>query len=273
MTSGADDGQSAAFTPEKLEALRHLLQEISTKATGEVPIEVVYAKLVNLHTGLAEEVAAASETIFLLLRSHACFPFAKGVPLTRDALIRSVGLITKSSDHMFSQSAAFGQEPTIRTRSATAKMDFVFSALARPESPTGVPTQDDVIDVLCRIRYPHPKSFTMQQRRVITELEPLAQRLLPPSSALPSRDSLHVPMATLRPLANVCNVMNKDTSAEAEKLLADQESLNREEFIQWAKEVSRHSTSFRIYMLKPHQVDLPSRLHQLFGVLWLPSQV
>jgi hypothetical protein len=238
IKSGADDGQSAAFRPEGLETIEHVLETISTNATGEVAVADLQACLVQSHPSLAKEVDAASSTISLLLHSHACFPFAEEVPLTKDALIRSVGLITQSSDHMFSQSAAFGQEPTIRTRSKTARMEFVFSALAHPGLPTGVPTKDDVLDVLCRIRYPHPASLTSQQRRSIIELEPLAERLLPASSGLPSRDSLRVSINELRPLANICNAMRDDSGVEVEKVFAGKDSLDRNEFRQWAKAVS-----------------------------------
>ncbi|KAL5388958.1 hypothetical protein DPSP01_002664 [Paraphaeosphaeria sporulosa] len=255
IKSGTDDGQSAAFRPERLEALERVLEKTLTNATGEVAIEGVQALLIKSHTSLANELEAASPTISLLLHSHACFPFAKEVPLTKDALVRSVGLITKGSDYMFSQEASFSQEPTIRARSKTARMEFVFSALAHPVPCTGVPTKEDVLDVLCRIRYPHPKSFTIQQRRTITELEPLAERLLPPSSALPSRDSLHISISALRPLANICNSMRDDKGVEAEKVLAGKESLDRIEFKEWAKAAS-----------------LPGVLDRLIGVLSTPSE-
>jgi hypothetical protein len=235
---GADDGQSAAFRPEELKTIEHILEATSTNATGEVAIEDLQARLVQSHPSLGKEVDAASAIIFLLLHSHACFPFAKEVPLTKDALIRSVGLLTQSSDHMFSQSAAFGQEPTIRTRSKTARMEFIFSALAHPGPTTGVPTKDDVLDVLCRIRYPHPTSLTSQQRRSIAELEPLAERLLHPSSDLPSRDSLRVSINDLKPLADICNAMRNDRGVEAENVFAGKDNLDRSEFKQWAKAVS-----------------------------------
>ncbi|KAF2446428.1 hypothetical protein P171DRAFT_519941 [Karstenula rhodostoma CBS 690.94] len=255
VKSGTDEGQSAAFSEERLEALERVLEATGTDSTGKVAIERVQAQLVKSHPSLADEVDAASSTILLLLHSHACFPFAKEVPLTKDALIRSIGLITQGSDHMFSQSAAFGQKPTIRARSKTTRMEFVFSALAHPEPPTGVPTKDDVLDVLCRIRYPHPSSFTHQQRRPITELEPLAERLLPQSSASPSRDSLRVSINELRPLANICNAMRDDKGVEAEKVLVGKESLDWNEFKLWAKAAS-----------------LPAVLDELFSVLFMPPQ-
>lgn len=196
------------------------------------------ALLVNGHPTLASDIDVAFSAISLLLHSHACFPFAEQVPLTKDALIRSIGLITKGSDYTFSQEAASGQDPTIRARSRTARMDFVFSALAHPEPPTGVPTKDDVLDVLCRIRYPHPKSFSMQQRMPITELEPLAERLLPASAALPARETLRISVSSLRPLAQICNAMRTDRGVAAEEVLAGKESLDQKEFKQWAKAVS-----------------------------------
>ncbi|KAL5380527.1 hypothetical protein PMIN06_007860 [Paraphaeosphaeria minitans] len=251
---GTDDGQSAAFRPERLEALERVLGDTPTNATGEVAIENVQAHLVKSHPSLANEVEVASPTISLLLHSHACFPFAKEVPLTKDALVRSIGLITKDSDYMFSQEASFGQEPTIRARSKAARMEFIFSVLAHPDPRTGVPTKEDVLDVLCRIRYPHPKSFTAQQRRTIKELEPLAERLLSPSAGLPSRDSLRISISALRPLADVCNSM-RDDKCEAEKFLAGKETLDWIEFKKWAKAVS-----------------LPAVVDRLFGVLSTPAQ-
>lgn len=239
VKTGTDDGQSAAFTPSRLAFLEQLIETRSSHAVGENGLEQeVQAYLVKSHPSLKSQLEAAVSTTSLLLHSHASFPFTEEAPITKDALIRSIGLLTQSSDYMFSQSADVGRQPAIRTRSKTARMDFLFSALARPESPTGVPTKDDVLDILCRIRYPVPSSPSFSQRRPIADLEPLAERLLPSSASLPSRDDLRVSIASLRPLADICNAMRNDNGAEGEELLIGKESLGRQEFKQWAKAVS-----------------------------------
>jgi hypothetical protein len=46
-------------------------------------------------------------------------------------------------------------------------------------------------------------------------------------------------MPTLRPLADICNVLRNDSGVEAEKLLEGKESLDERDFKQWAKAVSR----------------------------------
>jgi hypothetical protein len=199
----------------------------------------VQAHLLKSFAPLASHIEAAFPTISLLLFSHASFPFATEVPFTKDALLRSLALLTQSSEYMFSQSADVGQEPAIRARSRTARVTFISSVLARPEPPTGVPTKDDVLDVLCRIRYPAPSSPSYSQRRPIAALEPLAGRLLRGSSELSRREGLRVSMPTLRPLADICNVLRNDSGVEAEKLLKGKESLDERDFKQWAKAVSR----------------------------------
>ena len=213
------------------------MKAFSTDAAGVIKVEDLQEYLIQSHPLLHDQTTAASSTIALLLNAHSCFPFTEEEPLTKDSLIRSIGLLTQSSDNMFSQSADVDRKPAIRARSRTARMDFLFSALAQPDLGTGVPTKDDVLDVLCRIRYPAPSSLRYSQRRPIVELEPLAERLIP-LYILPSRDHLKVSMTVLRPLADICNAMRDDQGAEAEKLLADKESLGRQEYKQWAKAVS-----------------------------------
>ncbi|KAF1974595.1 hypothetical protein BU23DRAFT_598278 [Bimuria novae-zelandiae CBS 107.79] len=253
IKSGTNDGQSSAFTPQQLASLEHLLSTLPTNAAGQIDINAIQSHLSTHHPSLRAHINAASSTISLLLHAHASFPFAEEVPLTKDALIRAIALLTQSSDSMWAQSADVGQQPAIRTRSRTARMEFIFSALARPETRMGVPTKEDVLDVLCRVRYPAPSSASYSQRRPISELEPLAERLLTPS--LPSRDELCVSVAEFRGLAGVCYAMRDDGGVEAEKLLASKESLNRDEFKQWAKAAS-----------------LPMCLHKLFCIPYLYPQ-
>jgi hypothetical protein len=199
----------------------------------------VQAHLLKSFAPLASHIEAAFPTISLLLFSHASFPFATEVRFTKDALLRSLALLTQSSEYMFAQSADVGHETAIRARSKTARVTFIFSVLARPEPPTGVPTKDDVLDVLCRVRYPALSSLSYSQRRPITALEPLATRLLPSSSGLARSEGLKVSMHTLRPLADICNVLRNDSGVKAEKLLEGKESLDEQDFKQWAKAVSR----------------------------------
>lgn len=236
MKAGSDDGQSAAFSSSRLAQLEQVLDSLPTNAAGEISIDDVYKHLASNHSYLKDAVPSPSSTLALLLRAHASFPFAGDVPLTKDALVRSVGLLTQSSDAMFAQSADVGNQPAIRPRSKTARMEFLFTVLARPDTKAGIPTKDDVLDVLCRIRYPAPSSPSYSQRRPLPELEPVATRLLPAS--LPSRDGLRVALVDLRPLADLCNAMKEDKGAAAERLLESKEEIGKEEFIEWAKAVS-----------------------------------
>lgn len=217
--------------------MEHFLGALPTNASHEIDVKDVHAQLVKSHPMFKSQVEAAFGAIVLLLNAHACFPFAEETPLTKDAFIRSIALLTQSSDPMFSQSADVGQQPAIRKRSIAARMDFVFSALARPDRRFGMPTKDDVLDVLCRVRYPAPSNPSFVQRRPIAELDGMAGRLLP--SPLPVKDDWRVSLMHLRPLADLCNAMRNDGGTEADKLLVGKESsgLGREEFKQWAKTV------------------------------------
>jgi hypothetical protein len=238
MKDGTTDGQSAAFTPTRLASLERFLDALPTNASGEIDVKDVHARLAESHPSLKEQVEAALPVIILLLNGHACFPFAEEVPVTKDALIRSIGLLTQGCDHMFSQSADVNQKIAIRKRSMGARVDFIFSVLARHDKRFGMPTKDDVLDVLCRVRYPAPSSPSFSQRRPIADLEGMAERLLP--SKLPDREDWSVSLMLLRPLADLCNAMRNDDGAEAEKLLVGRESLGlgRQAFREWAKAVS-----------------------------------
>ena len=236
VRSGADDGQAAAFSGETLARLDGVLGALPTTSEGVIGVEHVYEELAKSHAYLRDAAEALGRTVALLLGAHASFPFAEEVPLTRDALVRAVGMLTQSSDAMFAQEAECGGKTAVRARSKTARMEFLFSVLARPETGVGVPTRGDVVDVLCRVRYPAPASPTYSQRRPITELEPIAGRLLP--EGLPERDGLRVEMVELRPLADLCNAMKEDGGVKAEEMLEGKKELEKEEFIQWAKAVS-----------------------------------
>jgi hypothetical protein len=71
-----------------------------------------------------------------------------------------------------------GKKDVIRKRTPEKRLAFIFSALMWP--PTGLPTHDDVLDVLCRVQYPvHVAAKGQKMRRPVAELASLAERLLP----------------------------------------------------------------------------------------------
>lgn len=273
MQSGAPDGQSSAYSSEKLNFLTSLISTFSTSESGEISIEDVHAHLLKSHSLLpSAKLQASLPTLSLLIRAHASFPFPRPALLNLASLVRALALLTSSTNAMFAQSAGLSGAPAIRPRSVTAKMEFLFSVLARPDIPTGVPTKDDVLDVLCRIPYPFSKNPSVLPRMTISSLEPMAERLLQTSTEIPSRQDLRVDTETLRPLADLCNVMRKDSGAAAESVLQDRESLTKQEFIQWAQAVSKAS---HIWLLPRthtiHQIALPRCLDSLFCVFFLPT--
>jgi hypothetical protein len=78
---------------------------------------------------------------------------------------------------------------------------FINPALAR--SPTGCPTNDDILDVVCRVQYPwYICSKNLDRLRPITDFLPLAERLEP--SSLKDLASLGpLPVSLLEPLRDI----------------------------------------------------------------------
>ncbi|CAI6339398.1 unnamed protein product [Periconia digitata] len=249
VKSGAPDFQASAISESELDYLERLLDSFPALEYGGIDLTAVGSYLIANHPRIQSHVEDVSPTALSLLLGHCNFPFATEVKPSKDALIRSIALLTSSSDYMFSQEADIGSEPAIRARTVTARLEYIFSVLAHP--PKGVPTQDDVLDVLCRIPYPFPVSPTFVSRHTITSLQPMAARLLPSSTDLPSRDSLRLSVAVLRPLADLCNIMITDRGAKAESLLEGKDELNELDFVVWAEAVELHgclNSLFSVFM-------------------------
>lgn len=78
----------------------------------------------------------------------------------------------------FKQAVGIGKHHVIRTRTPSACLQFIFSSLAHP--PTGTPTHNDVLDILCRVRYPTRTAAKGQLRcKPVEQLSSLVERLEP----------------------------------------------------------------------------------------------
>ena len=123
---------------------------------------------------------------------------------------------------------------TIRTRTPSARLRFIYSALTNP--PCGAPTQDDVLDVLCRVKYPAQLAYKGQSlRRPVADLASLAERLEPvkEQSAVESMSA-----ATVQQLRELVEAF----PSPYQHLVVDTDvdtsgSLRAEEFEKWALQV------------------------------------
>lgn len=193
----------------------------------------VHVHLIKNHPLIQTHIEVAGPTVSLLLLAHCSFPFPAEVPFTTDALIRALGLLTHKSNTLFARNTSNDS----LSYSPKDRMEFVFSALARPEPATGVPTIKDVVATLCRVPYPKRPHRTFHQTHTATSVRPMAERLLPSSTNFPLRTDLRLSISSLRPLADLCNALLNDNGVEAEGILEGKESLDQREFIQWAQAV------------------------------------
>jgi hypothetical protein len=240
MASGHYYEQPRSFTSAELGFIKQLLDTFPVDKADELDIDDIHSHLYRNHPSIQENVQAAYPVILILIYSHCSFPFASQVPLTKDALIRSLGLLTTRSNNLF-KPLRYKAEYSIQERTLTSKTEFLFSALAQPNPCTGVPKIDDILDIVSRVEYPHTLNPCMAPRRPLSHLYPTADRLLASSSdtELPSREILTVSTTVLEPLADLCKVIRDDDKVEGESLLAGKDSLTQEEFLQWATAVRK----------------------------------
>jgi hypothetical protein len=111
-----------------------------------------------------------------LVVPHACFPFSRNVPLTRDAFCRTIVLLINRCKTVLGQGSVGVTEVIVRETGPRQRLFFIFSALVRP--PTGEASYDDLLDVVSRLSYPaRVNRFKhVKLHRSLAQLAPLAQR-------------------------------------------------------------------------------------------------
>lgn len=249
-------------------------------ANDLIPLSLIIESLSRLHPSKANIIHSMSPILDILIMAYASFPFSTPVILTKDAFCRAVLLLTERSWPCFKQawkrSTQQGVKTIIRSRSVEKQLSFLYSTLVRP--PIGAPTHDDVLDVLCRVRYPcnirtgrlHDSKTT--KRPPDTKFMPLAERLEPTKDAQPLA---LLPFSQIQLLQNFVAAFTPPyIKRVAYSGFADSDSIDKDQFIEWAKEVCEDIEEETLQMVSAcaniGQVELLLCLDQLFGVFLPP---
>jgi hypothetical protein len=139
-------------TLEELECFRSIASSLTIGTDDQLDMSSITQHILQQHKENHKALQLNMKNLETLIASHASFPFTKPPKLTADALCRALLLLTNRCESNFKQKVCLGDHTTIRTRTPSARLRFIFSALTYP--PSGAPTQDDVLDVLCRVQYP-----------------------------------------------------------------------------------------------------------------------
>lgn len=210
--------------------------ELETTPAGHIKTSSVVHLLKKSHNKKVEVIDAAAPFLETLVLAHAQFPFAQSVALTKDLLLQAVILLTWRCHDYFRQRTAINKDDTICKRPETERLGYMFSALACP--PTGRQTRKDVLDVVSRINYPmgrwaKPKDEPM--RKLVKELEPLAERLQPKNDANEPED---IKVADLHNLVElVASFPSRWEEPLSDVGFGEVEVLSKQQFVQWAERV------------------------------------
>ncbi|KAJ4305082.1 hypothetical protein N0V90_000612 [Kalmusia sp. IMI 367209] len=176
------------------------VQQLSLSEDHQISIRSILDHLKQAHAAKAPVVEAAGPILETLITSHAHFPFADPVLLTRNTLLQAIILLTRRCRQYLLQEVSLGDDLVIRVRSERQRLRFMYSALAHP--PAGLPTRHDIVDVVCRVKYPmdFDHSPKVEPRKYVRELEPLAERLKPDGDV---EVQGRIPVADLQPLVEL----------------------------------------------------------------------
>jgi hypothetical protein len=233
LTDGDEDLYVDA-TFEELECFRTVASSLTLGTDDQLDMSSILQHILQQHKGNLEVLQLNMTNLETLITSHASFPFTRAPKLTADALCRSLLLLTNQCESNFKQQVCLGDHTTIRTRTPSARLSFIFSALTNP--PSGAPTHDDVLDVLCRVQYPAKLAYKGQLlRRPVADLVPLAERLELVKEQAPVANIPAATMGQLRglvealpsPYQHLVVYTDVDTSGD----------LRVEEFVKWALQV------------------------------------
>lgn len=221
-------------TPEELECFRSIASSITVGTDNQLDMSSVMQHILHQHKENPEALQLNRINLETLIISHASFPFTKTPELTVNALCRSLLLLTDRCESNFKQMVCLGGHKTIRTRTPSARLRFIFSALTNP--PSGVPTQDDVLDVLCRVKYPAQLAYKGQLlRKPVTDLAPLAERLQPCKESVVVENMSAATMQQLRELVEAFPSPYQHLVVDTEVDISS--DVHVEAFVKWALQV------------------------------------
>ncbi|KAL1600421.1 hypothetical protein SLS60_006806 [Paraconiothyrium brasiliense] len=243
-----------AFKAPEPEYFLRVVSGLGATADGQIPLQSIILYLSKAHASKINVIQPAASLIETFVIAHAHFPFSAPVKLTEESFCRAILLLTDRCREPFQQAeggASGGvSHEYIRKRPDERRLTFLHSALLRLN--TGIPTQDDVLDVVCRVDYPaaiHGKDRI--QRRPVSCFVPLAERL-EPIRDVSTEDA--APVSQLKPLQDlVAAFPPRWTEPPADADYGIPEGLNAEQFVQWAS-----------------RVQLLESLDQLFSVFLCP---
>ena len=206
----------------------------------EIPLASIIYDLSQKHPSKADVIQSMAPMLERLIVAYASFPFSTPVALTKDAFCRAMILLTERGQWCWRQGKTSGTKRQVRPRTITKQLSFLYSALVRP--PTGAPTQDDILDVICRTAYPCDfVSHTIitgenwLNRRHYEDFKPLAERLEPAQDAQPLE---LLPASQMQVLQTFVTAFTRPYCEEpVYPGFRYNKSVDEEEFIFWAKEV------------------------------------
>lgn len=221
-------------TAKELERFDAVCSAFQTGVEGQLEMSLIEQYLVEAHKQ-NEVLQLNKQNLEDLVKSHASFPFSGPTSLTSDSFRRSAIILTGRCDSNFKQAVSIGGNYVIRARTPSARLSFIFSSLAHP--PNGAPTRDDVLDVLCRVRYPTRTAAKGQLlRKPVEQLLPLAERLESPNQRSLSEKLSSSTMEQLEQLVGAFPSSDKHVVADTNVEICD--GVNAEQFVKWALQVS-----------------------------------
>ena len=233
LTEG-DEDLYVDVTPEELKYFHSIASGLTIGTDDQLDMQSILQHVLQEHRENREALQLNMTNLETLITSHASFPFTSSPKITADALCRSLLLLTDRCESNFKQEVGLGDHVTICTRTPSARLRFVFSALTN--LPSGVPTQDDVLDVLCRVQYPAQLAYKGQLlRRPVADLVPLAERLEPLKEQTVAKNMSAVTMQQLKRLVEAFPSPYRHLVVDTDVNTSG--SLRVEEFVKWALQV------------------------------------
>lgn len=222
---------------------------------GQLQMSSIINHLTHAHNTPAKAEAIQSAAVILetLIISRAHFPFSSPTPLTKEAFCRATIMLSDRCIENFKSSIIIGRDYVVSKRTNRKRLLFIYSALASPPtgklhclylriiadfglSVPGMPTHDDVLDTVCRVRYPwryYSKPNDEPVRHPVTEFLPLAKRLEPLQDA-----KLPVSISTPHPLRDlVAAFPPRRGRVPTDLSFENGGTVDAEQFVLWAKKV------------------------------------
>lgn len=243
---------TADVEPAELQYFDDIIAGFGATSDSQLHMPLIIQHLTRAYTTKAEVIQSANSILKTLILSHACFPFSSPVLLTKDAFCRAILLLTRRCEINFNQVEGTSSYDVIRERSKQKRLTFIYSALVRP--PTGIPTHDDILDVVCRVRYPtgyYAKGVL--RRRPISDFLPLAERLAPlEDKTLPDL----LPVSFLQPLKSIVEAFLPRQDKPVDDLGFDRrDTLSAEQFMLWATKVC-YILVYKYYETSPSHTNV-----------------